>query len=422
MTKDQDKPATLKEIEQLLSTNTLSINKHIKDEIASFKTTFENKFKEFEERVTHVEESAEFISNEFETNKRNIKQLKDEVKKLDTHVKNLQSQISSVSSGKTCDDFKERIQQVEIFSKRNNLIFYGVKSEQNEMLKTSIHKIFELMKVDPDIELSKCFKMSQSSEDPLPVMVVFKSFDDREHVWNKRRELRNTNVIVNEDFPPDVLDERNILLPVYKYMLSLGKRCLLKGSKLIIESRTYTTTTLPCLYAEYPNANPELRAGRDFGNIFGFYSRFSPFSNFYKAKFTINGKTFHSTEQMFQAEKCCYAGYPGLAERIMLMDDPAKCKREAKKMFVLTDDQNRGWKNHSLAVMKEAITAKFHQNPVLMKKLLDTKPKILAEMSFDRVWGTGLQLSNDANNDPAKWTGSNNLGSILMQVRDEQIG
>lgn len=56
------------------------------------------------------------------------------------------------------------------------------------------------------------------------------------------------------------------------------------------------------------------------------------------------------------------------------------------------------------------LRAKFEQNEVILKKLLDTGNRELREHTGrDKYWGDG----------GAKNTGKNRLGVLLMQVREE---
>lgn len=58
--------------------------------------------------------------------------------------------------------------------------------------------------------------------------------------------------------------------------------------------------------------------------------------------------------------------------------------------------------------MKDVVEAKFSQNPDLAKKLLETEDAYLEEGNDwgDRIWGT------------VNGIGANNLGRILMEVRE----
>ena len=80
------------------------------------------------------------------------------------------------------------------------------------------------------------------------------------------------------------------------------------------------------------------------------------------------------------------------------------------------------WKRFkSLDVMEKAVWETFHQNPTLMKHLVETKKLPLVECNkYDNFWGIGLTLNDMLADDEKSWKGKNNLGSILTKVRDSQ--
>lgn len=64
--------------------------------------------------------------------------------------------------------------------------------------------------------------------------------------------------------------------------------------------------------------------------------------------------------------------------------------------------------------------AKFSQNDVLKKILLNTDNDILAECAVhDKIWGIGLSMKDVNRWDMEKWRGENLLGFALTLVREE---
>ena len=52
--------------------------------------------------------------------------------------------------------------------------------------------------------------------------------------------------------------------------------------------------------------------------------------------------------------------------------------------------------------------------------LKTTLPKILAEATTDRLWGTGIRLWDLCALDTEKWSGTGWLLRMLITIRDEQ--
>ena len=67
------------------------------------------------------------------------------------------------------------------------------------------------------------------------------------------------------------------------------------------------------------------------------------------------------------------------------------------------------WEAVKIQIMYQIVYAKFSQNPLLKQKLLDTGDAYLQEGNtwYDTFWGV------------CNGVGQNNLGYILMRVREE---
>lgn len=78
------------------------------------------------------------------------------------------------------------------------------------------------------------------------------------------------------------------------------------------------------------------------------------------------------------------------------------------------------WREAARAIVLRGNRAKFAQNPDLRAALLTTGTKTLVEGSAkDRLWGVGLSWNDPAIENSSNWKGTNWLGHVLMQVRDD---
>ena len=84
--------------------------------------------------------------------------------------------------------------------------------------------------------------------------------------------------------------------------------------------------------------------------------------------------------------------------------DPSSAKKLGRRVQLRSD-----WENVKYNVMYEIVKAKFTQNLKLKAKLLETDNQHLEEGNTwgDKIWGT------------VNGVGENNLGKILMRVREE---
>ena len=123
-------------------------------------------------------------------------------------------------------------------------------------------------------------------------------------------------------------------------------------------------------------------------------------SNFYPIKITHNGREYLSSEAAYQSAKC-----PGYEDRFVNAH-PARAKRMGHSKKIKSRDD---WAEVRLGVMEEILRIKF-SDAELAEKLRATYPAVLVEGNDwgDRFWGVD-------------GTGENNLGKLLMKIRDEII-
>jgi ribA/ribD-fused uncharacterized protein len=149
-----------------------------------------------------------------------------------------------------------------------------------------------------------------------------------------------------------------------------------------------------------------------------FWHNDSVFSNWYTpVTFKLFDKEFHNSEAAFIYLKALVFDDEKIANKILQsgVQDPYIVKDLGRKIKNFSSDV---WDEQKFNCMYNACSAKFSQNALLEKILLDTGDKILAEASpYDLIWGIGL-----APNDPkaliqSNWTGENLLGKALMEVR-----
>jgi ribA/ribD-fused uncharacterized protein len=253
-----------------------------------------------------------------------------------------------------------------------------------------------------------------SIKTPRPIIVRFVCHGDLERVWAARGKLKKSKIFMTEDFPKEYINRRRALFPVMKRARELNHHAVIKGDRLFIDRQPYTVNTVNNLPAEL---QPAAAAIRKEENVLAFFSGATPLSNFYRANFIIDGRTYTSMEQYFQYSKALFAESPDKAQQILNASNPAICKRIGDS---LTVNQDR-WFPESKQVMAKGCSAKFHQDVYAKQYLKNTGDYILAEASKDKVWGIGRHLQDKNIARQGSWAGQNLLGTILMRIRDNEL-
>lgn len=141
------------------------------------------------------------------------------------------------------------------------------------------------------------------------------------------------------------------------------------------------------------------------------------FSQWHFTPFVVGRLHFVCAEQYLMAAKASLCGDEAIFEQIMGSEDPALHKRLGSQ--IKSFDQS-AWDIWRFDIVMTANSAKFTQNPGAARQLRNTAPAMLVEANpRDWNWGNGLQIENPANQDPARWRGTNFLGRILTLIRQQ---
>lgn len=150
-----------------------------------------------------------------------------------------------------------------------------------------------------------------------------------------------------------------------------------------------------------------------------FWKDASPFSQWHKAGFTLDGIYFKTAEHYMMWKKAMAFSDAQSAEEILQAKHPKDAKAIGRKVKNFKSDE---WEKICKKIVYDGNHAKFTQNPDILKQLMDTAGTTLVEASpYDKIWGIGL-IEEDARKIPEnKWPGTNWLGLVLTQLRDNLL-
>lgn len=150
-----------------------------------------------------------------------------------------------------------------------------------------------------------------------------------------------------------------------------------------------------------------------------FWASQSPFSNWYKCHFTIDGIDFSSSEQYMMYGKALLFGDQAIADAILGTRNVREQKALGRKVQHFDAET---WNKNARQIVHRGCYAKFDQNPDLKAKLLATAGTTLVEASpDDRIWGIGLAEDDPRAKKRETWLGTNWLGEVLTQIREEML-
>lgn len=150
-----------------------------------------------------------------------------------------------------------------------------------------------------------------------------------------------------------------------------------------------------------------------------FWETRSPFSQWHPSDFTVEGVEFNCAEQYMMYQKAQLFKDEQIARQILLTKKPRDQKALGRKV---RNFDTTVWNNHCKQIVYDANYAKFTQNEALKEALFATVGTTLVEASpYDKIWGIGLTADHPDAQDKSKWQGTNWLGEVLNQLRDNLL-
>lgn len=150
---------------------------------------------------------------------------------------------------------------------------------------------------------------------------------------------------------------------------------------------------------------------KEMSTINKFKEQYEFLSNFFLCTIVYEGVSYSTNEHAYQAAKCVNEIDK---DRISKLKTPGEAKREGRKVLIRSD-----WDEIKYQIMYDICKIKFSQ-PYFKAKLLLTGDAYLEEGNtwHDNYWGV-CKCGNCPQNKIFPKEKQNNLGKILMQIRDE---
>jgi ribA/ribD-fused uncharacterized protein len=182
----------------------------------------------------------------------------------------------------------------------------------------------------------------------------------------------------------------------------VNPRCSSLAVWLVVALATsgFAQTTAPAALPAKPATWGDAFAGTssDEHSIHGFVGDYKWLSNFFPCRVSFGGLVYGSSEAIYQSCK-----FPPAEREVFTHLDAAAAKKLAHSKTV----DEAWWAAHEDEVMRDALWAKFTQNPDLAARLLATGDRYLEETNWwdDTYWGV------------YQGQGKNVLGHLLMETR-----
>lgn len=312
----------------------------------------------------------------------------------------------------------KRILQLEAHSRCQNLIFEGLSEKEDEKYEKAEMIVQELLQSTlelTDIKFDKVYRLGRKrSGKTRPILVKLQNTQQRDLIWTNRFKLKDTNIWIYEDFPKEIKENRDLLLPVYLAARRAPQitSASLKLDQLFLNGKLYTAQS----YDSIPDfLKPHNSATIKTDNVVVFASKHSVFSNLHELDIMIDGHIYNSNEQFIQFSKATLFKDHNLAQKILEEKDPYQQMKLGKET---KDFKKRIWHANAPRFLNRVNREKYAQHQHACQMLLDTGSRILGEGTKDPIFGIGLNLKDKTVTDASTWTGQNLMGHTLMDIRN----
>ena len=359
-----------------------------------------------------------------------IKMHGEQIDSLETENIILKNKVSIIEGENK--QIKQRLANIECRSLQQNLIFRGISEEQWEKETTTRHKVYveltNLISTEEDtpevkmimakkLEIRSCRRLGRYVPGKArPISAEFVHRDDTEYILSNKTNLRK-GIFADKEYPLKVEKKRKILRPIFtaaKQSKKYQKRCRMENDQVVIKGKRYGVTDMDRLPKSLKPVNVTSKTN---DTVFGYFGALNPFSKFYPAEFSIDGKSFHCSEQYIQWKKAELFKDNVAMKKIERARSGHQCKEEGRS---ITNFKKSAWEKKASDLCKPGIRQKFMENKVPRSVLLQkTSGKCIVECTKETPWGCGLALKDENCLIPTKWTSQGIMGVMLEEIWQE---
>ena len=387
-----------------------------------------NKLNEVQGDINKLSQKVDTIEQQSNENKNNINENKAEIEELKRSIEFAHSEISELKKIKPVSDTpfvgmtktqRKELDKQKAYSSRHNIIYEGVRYERNEdcVRKIDIINSDYLGLPGARYEIDKAHRTGpKRGSKPRDIIVRFKSHRAADITYERRKGLKGSGLWIKRDVPARLERESRLIEKVLPMAKDMDKSArVVQGNKLMFKGKIFDTDNLSTTGLPLHQIHQ-----KETENTIYFKGQLTPLSNFFQTPITIQNIRFHSVEQFYQAEKARRHGDRRNFMAIMEEYDPAEIKSLAKKIVQNPAITREAEMEANIQSMETALHEKF-KSPEMKDFLIQTGTKVLAEASFDDIWGTGVDFYK-SNCTTIDYKGQNKLGKMLMDLRSKLDG
>ena len=153
---------------------------------------------------------------------------------LGSRVQKVESRVTILESNNASHDTRLRLLEyksidMEARSRRHNLIFRGHSEnvENDDCVQIIRNFLGRNLELNPNLYIQRAHRIGSLNRvrrshggkittQPRPIIVNFRDYEDVELIPANAKKLKNTNFVINRDYPKDIISARSTLWPTFK--------------------------------------------------------------------------------------------------------------------------------------------------------------------------------------------------------------
>ncbi len=188
----------------------------------------DKKVSQIEIKIKEIEQSRENDGTMLENLNKKQKEIELLTGRLKDHEHLMQHEVTDLKCG----------------SMRDNLLFFKIPEEKDEQCEKKILDFMEsklrIENASRDIKLHRVHRIGRYNSAKIrPIVAKFAYYPDREQVRKASKELKGTPYGISEQYPREVMETRQKLIPIMKKVREENKEAYLRVDKLFIDGREY---------------------------------------------------------------------------------------------------------------------------------------------------------------------------------------
>ena len=190
-------------------------------------------------KLDQVREDFQLVREEVGNLQKEVQDLKEKVAVLEKENEGMKKVNEELF--KRVDQVEKHADDLESRSRRNNILFYGLKREERETprdLEIRVKDVLnDKMGLADNIEMDRVHRLGTKDDSPIIARCTF--YKDKVTILKAKQKLKGTRIFIGEDFSKGVRGIRKLLQPFLKEMRQAGKKATMVHDHIVVDGKRF---------------------------------------------------------------------------------------------------------------------------------------------------------------------------------------